>query len=429
MSSVVPPPISSRQQPMSRSSCVRQDSAAASGSSTVSLIKMPALFAAVTRFCVAATEEVTRCTLASRRWPTMPMASRIPSCASTINSCGKTCSTSRSSGSEILREVSMARRTSSRSISRARLPRVIPPRLFTPLTWLPATPISADSTGTLATLSASSTARRIELTVESRLTIKPLRKPLDSAAPSAKNRTCCSSISAMSTQVFVLPISSPTRYLSFLATPCSRALIHDAKPISRNTIPRRSLRPRHGNSRAGVRIDHHLPRILQINGTHTPRIGLPLRKILHQHAIFAGELAPAKMHGHRLLVSFIGNTRNGISTASEPGHHGAQIFRIGQLNLADAVGRAGPHQIHILNKFLINLHALFPLLARQVFADAGHNRELQVFAFRTVENHALRVHQSEFVANFQKRDRRTLGQFHAQAIRQNALHAGGFDPL
>src|SRR2546426_4713286 len=37
-------------------------------------------------------------------------------------------------------------------------------RLFTPRTWPPATPISASSTGTFATLSASSTARRMELT-------------------------------------------------------------------------------------------------------------------------------------------------------------------------------------------------------------------------------------------------------------------------
>ena len=37
-------------------------------------------------------------TLASRRWPTMPMASRMLSCASSKNSCGRTCRTSRSSG-------------------------------------------------------------------------------------------------------------------------------------------------------------------------------------------------------------------------------------------------------------------------------------------------------------------------------------------
>src|ERR1700730_12511238 len=124
--------------------------------------------------------------------------------------------------------------------------------------------MTADSTGTLATLSASSTARRMELTVESRFTISPLRKPLDSAAPSARNFTCSSSISAISAHVFVLPISSPTTYLSFL--PKSTLLPE---------LP--GFRDRH--ARAGVGVLDHLPRILQIDGLHVSRIGLPLRKI------------------------------------------------------------------------------------------------------------------------------------------------------
>ncbi len=71
----------------------------------------------------------------------------------------------------------------------AATPTVMPPRLFTPRTCTPATPISADSTGTPTIVSASSTARRIELTARSRLTIWPLRQPFDSAAPSAANFT------------------------------------------------------------------------------------------------------------------------------------------------------------------------------------------------------------------------------------------------
>src|SRR5579871_3709265 len=101
--------MSSRQQPSSRSSCVRQASDDASGSRTVSLIRMPARFAAVTRFCVAMMDEVTSCTFTSRCCPTMPSGSRIPSCASTINSCGKTCRISRSSGRLTLRAASTAR--------------------------------------------------------------------------------------------------------------------------------------------------------------------------------------------------------------------------------------------------------------------------------------------------------------------------------
>ena len=129
------------------------------------------------------------CTFASSRWPTMPIASRMLSCASRKNSCGSTCSTSRSSGNCTPRAASIARRTSSRCTSRGREPTVIPPRLFTPRTCVPATPISADSTGTPTIVSASSTARRIELTARSRFTIWPLRQPFDSAAPSAANLT------------------------------------------------------------------------------------------------------------------------------------------------------------------------------------------------------------------------------------------------
>jgi len=50
------------------------------------------------------------------------------------------------------------------------------------------TPISASSTGTFATLSASSTARRIELTAASRLTIRPLRSPLDSSLAARRQK-------------------------------------------------------------------------------------------------------------------------------------------------------------------------------------------------------------------------------------------------
>src|SRR5271155_111396 len=306
-----------------------------------------------------------------------------------MNSCGRTWRTSRSSGSVMLRAASMARRTSSRSISRARFPSVMPPRLLTPRTWLPATPIKADSTGTFATLSASSTARRIELTVESRLTIKPLRNPLDSAAPSARNFICCSSISAINTHVFVLPISSPTRYLSFLATPL---------PPTFTAVISFCSRP--GTACAGVRIDHHLARVLQIHRAHAPGVGLPLRKIFHQHAVFTGELSAAEMHGDRLGVGCIGNSWNGVGAAAQAGYDRAQIFRIGQFDFADAVGRSRTHQIDVLNKFLINLHTLFALLARQIFTDAGDDGKMQVLSFGAVQNDALRIDEGEFVANF-----------------------------
>ena len=125
----------------------------------------------------------------------------------------------RSSGRVSLRAASTALRTSSRLMSLARCPSVIPPRLFTPRTWLPATPATARSTGTPATPSASSIARRIEVAVAPIFAIKPLRSPLDSAAPMAINFAPVSSASLMTAHVFVLPTSSATKYLSFFVKP------------------------------------------------------------------------------------------------------------------------------------------------------------------------------------------------------------------
>src|SRR5436305_2566805 len=291
----------------------------------------------------------------------MPIGSRIPSCASTKNSCGSTCRTSRSGGSVMLRAASIARRTSSRSISRGRWPMLTPPRLFTPRTCAPATPITAASTGTLATPSASSTARRIELTVESRLTINPLRRPFDSAAPRARNLTCSSSISAMSTEVLTLPISSPTTYLSFFV----------------KTAPALPRFRRGGG--AGIRVEHHLLRILQIDGVNTTVGGLPLRKIFYHHAVFAGEIRSAEMDCERLGVGGVGDS----------GHYGTQILGVNQANFADAIRGAGAHQINVFQEFLIRLHALAAFLARHVFRETGDDWKLQIFAMRPIENHTM----------------------------------------
>src|SRR5215472_2083348 len=404
MISVVPPPISSKQQPRSRSSWVRHTSAEASGSSTVSLMRMPALFAAVTRFCDAAIEDVTTYTLATRRWPTIPTGSRMLSWASTMNSWGRMCKTSRSSGREMLRAASTARRTSSLSMSRGRGPRAMPPRLFTPRTWLPATPISASSTGTLATPSASSTARRIELTVESRLTMRPLRKPLDSAAPSARNFTDSPSISTIRMEVFVLPMSNPTRYLSFFANP---------------PLPGAKLFCFcHHRAGAGVRIYDHLPRILQIDGLDTPSMGLPLGKIVHQHLVLSGKIARAKVHRDRLR----------IGRASQSGQDHAQVSGQGEIHFADVLRRTAAHQLDILHELLIQLYALFALIARQVLRNAGHDRELEIRVAGTIENHAVGVNERHFVAIARKSDGSAFDELDANAIRENALDGRRLDP-
>src|SRR5712664_2847965 len=332
----------------------------------------------------------------------MPIGSRMPSCASTRNSCGRTCKTSRSGGSVMLRAASIARRTSSRSISRGRCPMLTPPRLFTPRTCAPATPITAASTGTLATPSASSTARRIELTVESRFTIRPLRRPFDSAAPKARNLTCSSSISAISAHVFMLPMSSPIRYLSFFATLAPDPLLS-----------------RFRNGSAGrVRVEHHLLRVLQIDGVDAAVGGLPLRKMFDHHAVLAGEIARAEMNGQRLR----------IACAGDAGHDRAQILWVGEVHFTNAIGRAGAHQVDVVHELLIRLHAFAAFFPGHALGQSGDDRKLQFLAARTVENHAVRVDEREFGSIADKSDGRALGQLNANAIGENALHAGGLDP-
>src|SRR5215471_5575944 len=175
--------------------------------------------------------------------------------------------------------------------------------------------MSASSTGTLATPSASSAARRMELTVESRLTMSPLRKPLDSAAPRDRNFTISPSISAMRMEVFVLPMSSPTRYLSFFA---------------KSAAPHSNLLCSCGHrARAGVGIHDHLPRVLQVNGLHPAGMCLPLRKVVHQHFELAGKIARAEMDCDGLHVG----------GAGEAGQDHAQIFGNREIHFANFLGR------------------------------------------------------------------------------------------
>src|SRR5215472_5230052 len=222
--------------------------------------------------------------------------------------------------------------------------------------------MSASSTGTLATPSASSAARRMELTVESRLTMSPLRKPLDSAAPRDRNFTISPSISAMRIEVFVLPMSSPTRYLSFFANPpppeivsfshqptcrsCSSQTLHKLKPVP--LVLFCSCGHRAG---AGVGIHDHLPRVLQINGLDPAGMGLPLRKVVDEHLELAGKIARTEMDHDGLR----------IGGAGEPRQDHTQIFGNRKVHFADGLRRSTPYEFDILHKFLKQLHALFAL--------------------------------------------------------------------
>ena len=131
--SVVPPPMSTSATPSSFSSSVSTDSLAASCSTTVSATSTPARFTHATMFCVELWLPVTMWTFTSSRAPVIPTGAPMPSCSSTTKSCGSTCRISRPVGSDTALAASIARRTSSRVISRFLPATAITPRLLKPL--------------------------------------------------------------------------------------------------------------------------------------------------------------------------------------------------------------------------------------------------------------------------------------------------------
>ena len=181
--SAVPPPMSTSATPSSFSSGVSTASAAASCSITMSTTVTPARFTHETMFCVDEAAPVTMWTFTSRRAPIIPTGAPMPSCSSTTKSCGSTCRISRPAGSVTALAASIARRTSSRVISRFLPATAITPRLLKPLTCGPDSARCTVSISTPAISSASSTAFLIESTAASRLTTTPRLMPRDSAMP------------------------------------------------------------------------------------------------------------------------------------------------------------------------------------------------------------------------------------------------------
>src|ERR1035437_7787635 len=286
----------------------------------------------------------------------------------------------RSSGRVILRAASTARRISSRSMSRARCPSVMPPRLLTPRMWLPATPTTTRSTGTRATPSASSMARRIEVAVAPRLAINPLRRPFDSAAPMETNFAPESSTSLMTAHVFVLPTSSATKYLSFLV---NLPLLHvpsgpggDAPrrmsskmvfpPLPRGLRPLRSALRRVGLHRLAFRIHHHLPREPQIHRIHAPGARTPLVEILSQQMIPVAEIGVAKVYKNRRRI-----TRG----RSQSGQRRAHIGTIRKVHFTDVIVGTGARKLTLLHESHIQFHSPFAHIARHRFVDAVYDRE------------------------------------------------------
>ena len=91
-------------------------------------------------FCVDEALPVTTWTFTSRRVPVMPTGAPMPSCSSTTKSCGSTCRISRPLGSATAFAASIARRTSSRVISRFFPATATTPRLLNALTCAPDRP-------------------------------------------------------------------------------------------------------------------------------------------------------------------------------------------------------------------------------------------------------------------------------------------------
>src|SRR5437773_1327630 len=151
-------------------------------------------------------------TFTSRRAPVIPTGAPIPSCSSTTKSCGSTCRISRPVGSETALAASMARRTSSRVISRFFPATAITPRLLKPLMCGPERARWTESISTPAINSASSTAFLIDSTAASTLTTRPRRMPRDSATPRpTTSRRSPSTTSPTTAVTFEVPTSSPTR--------------------------------------------------------------------------------------------------------------------------------------------------------------------------------------------------------------------------
>ena len=139
--SVVPPPMSTSATPSSFSSWVSTDSARRQLlEHGVERPRRPARFTQATMFCVDEALPVTTWTLTSSRAPVMPTGAPMPSCSSTTKSCGSTCRISRPLGSATAFAASIARRTSSRVISRFLPATATTPRLLKALTCGPGQP-------------------------------------------------------------------------------------------------------------------------------------------------------------------------------------------------------------------------------------------------------------------------------------------------
>src|SRR5689334_14678337 len=151
-------------------------------------------------------------TFASSRTPDMPIGSRMPSCPSTMNSCGSTWRIFWSAGIATALAASITCSTSPWLTSLSRTPTT--PCELRLRTWLPAMPANTEWISQPAMSSASSTARWIDCTVDSMLTTTPFLRPRERCEPSPSSSIDPSSpTSPTSATTLEVPMSSPTMRL------------------------------------------------------------------------------------------------------------------------------------------------------------------------------------------------------------------------
>src|SRR5688572_19002582 len=139
----------------------------------------------------------------------MPTGSRMPSCPSMMNSCGRTCRIFWSAGIGTACAASMTRATSPPATSLSLIATM--PCELRLRTWLPAMPVKTERISTPAISSASSTARWIDCTVESMLTTTPFLRPREGCEPRPiTSRLPSACISPTSATIFDVPMSRPT---------------------------------------------------------------------------------------------------------------------------------------------------------------------------------------------------------------------------
>src|ERR1700737_590639 len=222
----------------------------------------------------------------------------------------------------------------------------------------------ARSTGTPATPSASSIARRIEVAVAPRLAISPLRSPFDSAAPIEINFAAPeSSTSLRMAHVFVPPTQSATKYFFFFVNPPllrdpppARAGTRPKRPCSKNLPPlahglrspgralRRALRRRlwwMSRHSPGFGIHHHLPREPQIHGIHAPGARAPLVDILSQQMIAIRKIGVAEVYKNRRRIA------HGRAQSCQ---RRANIGGVRKIHFADAIAGAGQRLLDLLHE-------------------------------------------------------------------------------